>query len=102
MKFKLETVRNLTKFLDRFKEHYNTDYEIFDGNCGDLLITIYDFDTVEVYVSKNSYEVVFADYSDYENLTLDEVMAEINKWVSHWENKKKTEYLVEYRKKHGK
>ena len=89
MKFRLETVRNLANFIKKFSESYTTDYKIFDGNYGDLLITIYDFGTIEVYVSKNSYEVVFADYSDYENLSLDEVMAEINKWVSLWENKKK-------------
>ena len=102
MRFRLETVRNLTKFIKKFSKSYSTDYEIFDGNCGDLLVTIYDFGDIEVYISKDSYEVVFSDYSDYENLTLDEVMAEINKWIFHWENGKKTEYLVEYRKKHGK
>ena len=102
MKFRLETVRNLINFIKKFSESYNTDYQIFDGNCGDLLITIYDFGTIEVYVSKDSYEIVFADYSDRENLSLDEVMAEINKWVFHWESEKKTEYLTEYKKKHGK
>lgn len=91
MKFRLETVRNLVKFIKKFSESYNTDYQIFDGNYGDLLITIYDFGTIEVYVSKNSYEIVFADYSDYENLSLDEVMAEINKWVFLWKSGKKTE-----------
>ena len=62
MKFRLETVKSLINFIREFNEIYpNVDYEVFDGNCGDLLLKIYDYGNIEVYVCKDKYEVVFSD-----------------------------------------
>ena len=81
MKFSLSTVKKMTDFLKAYKP---SDYEVFDGRCGDILLKIYTCGDIEIYISSKGYEVVFSDYTDYENLKLNELIEVLDKWCNKW------------------
>ena len=81
MKISFNTVKKLTDFL---KAYNPSDYEIFDARYGDILLKIYAYGDIEIYIGSKGYEVVFSDYSEYENLKLNELIEAINKWSESW------------------